>query len=260
MVDCRFELADPSRGRAEYLAGHIPGAVYAHLDEQLSAPRSAGTGRHPLPSPAAFAQNLGNWGLEPGTSVVAYDQANGACAARLWWMLRARGHVQVQVLDGGMAAWRAAGLALDTTVPVIHPTKVAQQPFNGVLDSPQVQAGLAQGAIALVDARAADRFAGQNETLDPVAGHVPGSLNQPFSRNLGDDGRFLGVEKLRELWQPTLVAAGAKPVVAMCGSGITACHNLLALELMNQPAARLYPGSYSEWITDPSRPVATGAV
>lgn len=260
VVDCRFELADPSRGRAEYLAGHIPGAVYAHLDEQLSAPRSGNTGRHPLPSPAAFAQTLGNWGLEPGTSVVAYDQANGACAARLWWMLRARGHAQVQVLDGGMAAWRAAGLALDTTVPVIHPTKVALQPFNGVLDSPQVQAGLAQGVIALVDARAADRFAGQNETLDPVAGHVPGSLNQPFSRNLGDDGRFLGVEKLRELWQPTLAAAGAKPVVAMCGSGITACHNLLALELMNQPAARLYPGSYSEWITDPSRPVATGAV
>lgn len=260
VVDCRFELADPSRGRAEYLAGHIPGAVYAHLDEQLSAPRSAGTGRHPLPSPAAFAQTLGYWGLEPGTAVVAYDQANGACAARLWWMLRARGHAQVQVLDGGMAAWRAAGLALETAVPVIPPTKVAQQPFNGVLDSPQVQAGLAQGAIALVDARAADRFAGQNETLDPVAGHVPGSLNQPFSRNLGDDGRFLGVEKLRELWQPTLAAAGTKPLVAMCGSGITACHNLLALELMNQPAARLYPGSYSEWITDPSRPVATGAV
>jgi thiosulfate/3-mercaptopyruvate sulfurtransferase len=174
-------------------------------------------------------------------------------------MLRARGHAQVQVLDGGLAAWRAAGNAVETTVPVIHPTAVAPQAFRGVLDSQAVQTALAVGSIALVDARGADRFAGQNETLDPVAGHVPGALNQPFARNLGTDGRFLGVAQLREQWQPTLATAGTRPVVAMCGSGVTACHNLLALDLMGQPEMLLYAGSFSEWITSPARPVATGS-
>jgi thiosulfate/3-mercaptopyruvate sulfurtransferase len=259
VVDCRFELTDTSRGRADYLAGHIPGAVYAHLDEQLSGPRSATAGRHPLPSPEAFARTLGSWGLAPATLVVAYDQANGAYASRLWWMLRARGHAQVQVLDGGIAAWRAAGHAVETTLPLIHPTTVAPQAFAGVLDSQALQSALAQGSIALVDARTADRFAGQNETLDPVAGHVPGALNYPFVRNLGADGRFLDVQQLRQRWQSTLEAAGRKPLVAMCGSGVTACHNLLALALMDQHETRLFAGSFSEWITNPARPVATGA-
>ena len=259
IVDCRFELSDPSRGRADYLAGHIPGAVYAHLDEQLSGPRSGTTGRHPLPSPAAFARTLGEWGLEPGTLVVAYDQANGAMASRLWWMLRARGHAQVQVLDGGITAWRAAGHDVETTVPGRRPTAVAPRPFEGVVDSQGIQAGLAQGMIALVDARGADRFAGQNETLDPVAGHVPGALNHPFAGNLGADGRFLDAAQLRDRWRATLAAAGNKPLVCMCGSGVSACHNLLALDLMNHPAAQLYAGSFSEWIANPSRPVATGA-
>lgn len=259
IVDCRFDLFDTSRGRADYLAGHIPGAVYAHLDEQLSGPRSATTGRHPLPSPEAFARTLGSWGLAPDTLVVAYDLANGANASRLWWMLRARGHAQVQVLDGGITAWRAAGQAVDTAVPVIHPSTVAPQAFTGVLDSQAIQLALSQGTIALVDARGADRFAGQNETLDPVAGHVPGALNHPFGGNLGPDGRFLDVEQLRDRWQPTLAAAGKRPVVAMCGSGVTACHNLLALDLMGQRDTQLYAGSFSEWITNPARPVATGA-
>jgi len=259
IVDCRFELSDTSRGRADYLAGHIPGAVYAHLDEQLSGPRSGTTGRHPLPSPAAFARTLGEWGLEPGTLVVAYDQANGAMASRLWWMLRARGHAQVQVLDGGITAWRAAGHDVETMVPGRRPTAVAPRPFEGVVDSQGIQAGLAQGMIALVDARGADRFAGQNETLDPVAGHVPGALNHPFAGNLGADGRFLDAAQLRDRWRATLAAAGNKPLVCMCGSGVSACHNLLALDLMNHPAAQLYAGSFSEWIANPSRPVATGA-
>jgi len=242
----------------DYEAGHIPGAQYAHLDEQLSGPRSATTGRHPLPTSEAFARTLGSWGLAPDTQVVAYDQANGAFAARLWWMLRARGHLQVQVLDGGITAWRTAGHAVDAAVPIIHPTAVAPQEFTGVLDSQAVQSALAQGRIALVDARGADRFAGQNETLDPVAGHVPGALNYPFVHNLGADGRFLDVQTLRDNWQPTLAAAGKKPLVAMCGSGVTACHNLLALDLMDQSDMRLYAGSFSEWITNPARPVATG--
>ncbi|MEO8308635.1 MAG: sulfurtransferase [Pseudomonadota bacterium] len=258
IVDCRFDLADTSRGRADYLAGHIPGAVYAHLDEQLSGPKSATTGRHPLPSPQDFARTLGRWGLTPDTLVVAYDQANGAYASRLWWMLRARGHARVRVLDGGLSAWRTAGQPVEVTVPVIRPTAVAPQAFAGVLDSQAVQSALAQDKIALVDARGADRFAGQNETLDPVAGHVPGALNHPFMRNLGADGRFLDVQQLRVNWQPTLAAAKNRPVVAMCGSGVTACHNLLALDLINHPAAQLYAGSFSEWITSPSRAVATG--
>jgi thiosulfate/3-mercaptopyruvate sulfurtransferase len=258
IVDCRFELSAPSRGRTEYLAGHIPGAVYAHLNEQLSGPRSPTTGRHPLPTPEAFARTLGSWALEPATLVVAYDQANGAYASRLWWMLRARGHMQVQVLDGGITAWRAAGHAIETIVPVVRPTTVAAQPFRGVLDANAIQSGLASGTIALVDARGADRFAGQNETLDPVAGHVPGSLNQPFALNLRQDGRFQDIEQLRHSWQPTIAAAAGRPLVSMCGSGVTACHNLLALDLIGQPAPQLYAGSFSEWITNPARPVATG--
>jgi thiosulfate/3-mercaptopyruvate sulfurtransferase len=260
VVDCRFELSDTSRGRADHAAGHIPGAVYAHLDEQLSGPRSPTTGRHPLPSPEAFAKTLGEWGLEPDTHVVAYDQGSGAMASRLWWMLRARGHTNVQVLDGGMAAWRAAGHALETALPARRATSVAPVAFAGVVDSQEVQSGLAHGALALVDARSADRFAGRNETLDPVAGRIPGSLNHPFGDNLGAGGLFLDAAQLRERWQPTLAAAAGKPLVAMCGSGVTACHNLLALELMGKTGARLYAGSYSEWITNPARPVATGAM
>jgi len=258
VVDCRFELTDTSRGRADYLAGHIPGAVYAHLDEQLSAPRTSSTGRHPLPSPDGFARTLGEWGWTPDTLVVAYDNGTGSTASRLWWMLRAIGHTKVQVLDGGLTAWRATGHPVETRLPSIQPTRVDVLPFKGVVDSESIVTGVAQNAITLIDARAADRFAGQNETLDPVAGHVPGSVNHPFSRNLGSDGHFLGAAELRDRWQPILAAAAGKPLVAMCGSGVTACHNLLALDLIGR-TGQLYAGSYSEWITNPARPVVTGA-
>jgi thiosulfate/3-mercaptopyruvate sulfurtransferase len=258
VVDCRFELSDTTRGHSDYLAGHIPGAVYANLDRQLSAPRTRGSGRHPLPTAAAFAWTLGEWGWTPDTLVVAYDSGNGAMASRLWWLLRARGESRVQVLDGGFTAWRAAGHPVETALPFTLPTRVAVEPFRGALDSEGVQAGLARHTIALVDARTADRFAGQNETLDPIAGRVPGSVNHPFARNLGTDGRFLDAAALRERWQPILEAAGGKPLVAMCGSGVTACHNLLALDLIGHPG-QLYAGSFSEWIADPARPVATGA-
>jgi thiosulfate/3-mercaptopyruvate sulfurtransferase len=260
VVDCRFELSEPSRGRADYAAGHVPGAVYAHLDEQLSGPRTPATGRHPLPSPEAFAGTLGEWGLDPATRVVAYDQGGGAYASRLWWMLRARGHFHVQVLDGGMAAWRSAGQPVATSAPARRAMQVVPVAFAGVVDSQSVQSGLARGTLALVDARSADRFAGRNETLDPVAGRIPGALNHPFNGNLGADGLFLDATRLRDAWQATLAAAAGKPLVSMCGSGVTACHNLLALELMGRTGARLYAGSYSEWITDPARPVTTGAM
>jgi thiosulfate/3-mercaptopyruvate sulfurtransferase len=257
VIDCRHDLANPAAGRSAYAAGHIPGAIFASVDEDLAAARHAGSGRHPLPSTAAFAATLARWGFTSSSRVVAYDQANGAYAARLWWMLRARGHRDVQVLDGGYAAWLAAGLAIDTTLPQVAPSNVPVREFAGVVTSADVVAGLASRSITLVDARAADRFAGRNETVDPVAGHVPGAVNMPFTGNLGPTQQFLGAAQLRQRWAPLLDQPALSPLVAMCGSGITACHNLLALELAGASGARLYVGSFSEWITDPARPVAT---
>jgi len=257
VVDCRYDLGNAAAGRMAYDAGHIPGAVFASMDGDLAGPRTARSGRHPLPSPAAFAAALGRWGFTPSSRVVAYDQANGAFAARLWWMLRARGHAAVQVLDGGFAAWLAAGGATDTAEPVIARTSVDAVDFDGVLSTAQVQSGLAARAITLVDARAADRFAGRNETIDPVAGHVPGAVSQPFTGNLAPTAHFQDAQTLRHHWATVMQNAQHAPIVAMCGSGITACHNLLALALAGHHGARLYAGSYSEWITDPARPVAT---
>jgi thiosulfate/3-mercaptopyruvate sulfurtransferase len=258
VLDCRFDLFNPAVGRESYAAGHIPGAVFAPMEHDLAAPRRPGTGRHPLPTPADFAAALGRWGFTDASCVVAYDQGSGAWAARLWWMLRARGHARVQVLDGGWAAWLAAGGAVDAALPAVTPTQVPPREFTGALDSAQVAAELALGRIALVDARAADRFAGRNETIDPVAGHVPGAVNHPFTANLGEDQRWLPPAGLRQRWAPHLERAAGRTMVAMCGSGITACHNLLALELAGVRDTRLFAGSWSEWITDPSRPVATG--
>jgi thiosulfate/3-mercaptopyruvate sulfurtransferase len=258
VVDCRYELGNVAAGRKAYDAGHIPGAVFASMDEDLAAARQPRTGRHPLPSPAAFAASLARWGFTPSSRVVAYDQGNGAFAARLWWLLRARGHDGVQLLDGGFAAWLAAGNASDAAVPVPAPTSVSERGFNGVVSSDDVVAGLAARNITLVDARAADRFAGRNETVDPVAGHVPGAVNLPFTGNLTPELRFQDAAALVERWTPLIQKGANAPIIAMCGSGITACHNLVALELAGHSGARLYAGSYSEWITDPSRPVATG--
>ncbi|HUG72085.1 MAG TPA: sulfurtransferase [Steroidobacteraceae bacterium] len=257
IVDCRFDLADAQAGRAAYAAGHIPGAVFAAMEHDLAAPRGAG-GRHPLPTPREFAAVLGRWGFTAASQVIAYDQGGGAAAARLWWMLRSRGHRQVQVLDGGWAAWVASGGATETAVAARTPTEVSERSFSGVLDGAQVTAALVARSITLVDARAADRFAGRNESIDPVAGHVPGAVNHPYLQNLGAQQRWLEPAELRQRWAPELGAAVNRPIVMMCGSGITACHNLLALELAGHAGARLYAGSWSEWITDPARPVATG--
>jgi len=258
LVDCRHDLARPGWGREAYAAGHLPGAVFAATDEELSAPRRPGTGRHPLPAPREFAALLGRWGFTSASRVVAYDQGGGVWASRLWWLLRARGHQRVQVLDGGLAAWVAAGGTLETTVPRIAATRVEPREFAGVVSTAEVQRLLAGGDITLFDARAADRFAGRNETVDPVAGHVPGAISMPCLANLGPDQQFLPALALRERWAGLAKRAGHAPLVAMCGSGISACHNLLALELAGLPGARLYAGSYSEWIADPARPVATG--
>ena len=258
LVDCRHDLGKPASGRQDYAAGHIPGAVFAAVDTDLAAPQRADTGRHPLPAPAHFATVLGRWGFSSASRVVAYDQGSGAWAARLWWMLRARGHAQVQVLDGGLPAWLAAGGSVDTSAPTIAPTEVEARESTGVVSTAQVAALLAMQGITLFDARGADRFAGRNETVDPVAGHVPGSISMPFAGNLGPDLHFLSASALRARWASVVAQADRAPLVAMCGSGVTACHNLLALELAGYHDARLYVGSFSEWITDPARPVVTG--
>ncbi len=257
VVDCRHDLADPGYGARAYAAGHIPGAVFASVEEDLASPKRADTGRHPLPTPSQFAGVLGRWGFTSRSRVITYDQGNGAWAARLWWMLRSRGHRHVQVLDGGLAAWQAAGGALTTDVPPARAGSVEAREFTDVVGTAEVAAMLATGNVTLFDARPADRFAGRNETVDPVAGHVPGAISMPFAGNLGPDLHFLPVSALRERWVPLATRAGDTPLVAMCGSGVTACHNLLAMELAGVHGARLYVGSFSEWITDPARPVAT---
>ena len=259
VVDCRADLVDYDLGRRLHEAAHLPGAVLASLNADLSGPASASTGRHPLPSPQQFAATLSRWGLTPATRVIAYDQGPGAYAARLWWMLRARGHQAVQVLDGGWAAWVAAGLPVESGAAVARPASVvAPVPFAGVVEAEQVLAELRSATAVVIDARGADRYAGQNETLDPVAGHIPGALNRPFTDNLGSDGRFKPAALLREQWQARLAGRPVQQMISSCGSGITACHNLLALSVAGLDGGRLYAGSWSHWIRDPSRPVATG--
>jgi len=258
VVDCRFDLADTQWGRRGYDAAHLPGAVYAHLDQDLSGPVTPSSGRHPLPSPDAFAATVAGWGITPATRVVAYDQGPGPYAARLRWLLIASGHARVQVLDGGLAAWKTAGLPLtDEAVRRTATSTAKAGPFRGWLTTDEVAKGLREGAIRLVDARGADRFAGRNETIDPVPGHVPGAVNHPFAGNLGADGAFLPSDELARRWRKTLAGVEPGEAVMMCGSGVTACHNLLALELAGLDGARLYAGSYSEWIRDPARAVAT---
>jgi thiosulfate/3-mercaptopyruvate sulfurtransferase len=264
ILDCRFELKDPAWGAGAWAQGHIPRAQYAHLDRDLSGPRTAGSGRHPLPQPAALAATFGRWGIDASVQVVAYDQGPGMYAARLWWLLRWLGHDQVAVLDGGLAGWQRAGLPLssDCTTPLprsfLPRLQAGMTSSTGELAAALREGALARGTPLLVDARGADRFAGENETLDPVAGHVPGARNHPFTGNQAADGRFLDAGELRRRWQATLAGHEPAAVVAMCGSGVTACHNLLALEVAGLPGARLYGGSWSEWITDPARPVARG--
>jgi thiosulfate/3-mercaptopyruvate sulfurtransferase len=265
VIDCRFDLQKPAWGREAWAQRHIPHALYANLDQDLSGSRGPRLGRHPLPQPQVLAATFSGWGIDDDVQVIAYDQGPGVYAARLWWLLRWLGHANVAVLDGGLGGWERAGLPL-TSESTARPARafVARVDPGMAATAAQVAAALDSGALAsgetlLVDARGADRFAGQNETLDPVAGHVPGARNHPFTANQGADGRFLDAVELRRRWEATLAGRSANELVAMCGSGVTACHNLLALEVAGLPGARLYGGSWSEWITDPERPVARGA-
>ncbi len=259
VVDCRFELGEPGAGRAVYARGHIPGASYAHLDDDLSGPRTPWTGRHPLPDAAALAATFGRLGIDANTQVVAYDDSGGAYAARLWWLLRWLGHVSVAVLDGGLAAWQAAGLPLSTSATSVSARRfVAGAPVAAQVSADDLALLLAQKACRLLDARSTERFEGRIEPLDPRAGHIPGATSHPFARNLGADGRFLAPAALHDQYSRLLRGRPAAEVVSMCGSGVTACHTLLALEIAGLSGARLYAGSWSEWCRDPARPVAIG--
>lgn len=258
IVDCRFALADPDRGEQAYLAGHIAGAVYAHLDRDLAGPVVPGrTGRHPLPEIAAFAQTLGNWGIGPGVQVVAYDDAGGAMAARLWWLLRWLGHDAAAVLDGGWPAWVATGQPVRSgreTRPAR--TFTPRQRASMLADAAEVLRLRGDPAARLLDARSADRYRGENETIDPVAGHIAGAVSAPFAENLGPDGRFRAQDDLRTRYEAILGDVPPEGAVVYCGSGVTAAHDLLAMVHAGMDGGRLYAGSWSEWINDPARPIA----
>ena len=258
-VDCRFDLMNPAGGRAMWTGSHIPGAPYADLDHDLAGHAQAEGGRHPLPDPADFAATLGSWGISQDTLVVAYDNMGCAIAGRLWWMLKWMGHERAALLDGGIQAWEAANLPLEREEPVIEP---AEYPVGGhcrpVVGLSEVERAAVSGDLRILDARDVARYQGLMEPIDAQAGHVPGAVNAFFRDNLGPDGRFLPADELRKIYLERL--AGVKPDQAcvMCGSGVTACHDLFAMELAGLPGAALYPGSWSEWSQSGSRPVARG--
>lgn len=259
VFDCRHELTNPAFGEQAYRESHIPNAQFLHLDRDLSGPMTGKNGRHPLPDPANLAERLGRCGVSNATQVVAYDDGGGMYAARLWWLLRWLGHDRVAVLDGGLAAWRRAGQSVTAEIPTVAPAVFDWHLSEKPVDAGYVEKHLGDPNVLLLDARGADRFRGENETLDPVAGHIPGALSRPFRENLDSDGRFKPAAQLRAEFEETLRRRPGAGVVAYCGSGVTACHTLLALEIAGLPGARLYPGSWSEWCSDRSRPVATGA-
>lgn len=260
LADCRFDLAAPDAGAAAYAAGHIPGAHYLHLDRDLSGAKTGHNGRHPLPARGALVAMLQGLGLNEHQQVVAYDAHGGMYAARLWWLLRWLGHDSVALLDGGLQAWQAAGQPLDTTEsPRSKGTFKAGAPLAVTVDVDAVVRSMGTHEHLLLDARAADRYRGENETLDPVGGHIPGALNRFFKDNLNADGRFKSAHELREVFGSLIGATSPEHIVLQCGSGVTACHNALAMEIAGLHGAALYPGSWSEWCSDPSRPVARGA-
>lgn len=256
-VDCRFTLADPNSGRHGYESGHVPGARYAHLNDDLSSAVTPTTGRHPLPEPARLAATLGAWGIDAGKQVVVYDDAFGAMAARLWWLLRWLGHDAVALLDGGLPRWQREGHPVGQDSPAVKPAVFTPR----VCDAMWVDAETVAGAVTndrrlVIDARAEERFNGEIEPLDTVAGHIPGAVNLPFEDNLHLSGRFSSPTELHQLYSDLLKDVKPEQVIHMCGSGVTACHNVLAMEHAGLAGAKLYAGSWSEWIRDRSRPVA----
>ncbi|MEJ5280055.1 sulfurtransferase [Pseudomonas sp. MYb541] len=261
ILDCRFALEDPDYGRCSYAEGHIEGAQYADLERHLSGPVTKGvTGRHPLPAADTLVQQLRAWGISADTDIVLYDDGPGAYAARAWWLLAWLGKRDgVFILDGCLKAWHSAGFPLSLDAPLVEPGSFAGTPDNRLLlDAEHLQKRLGQPGLTLIDARAQPRFRGEVEPIDPIAGHIPGAQCAAFNENLGADGRFLPPEQLKQRFAAQLQGRSPDELVAYCGSGVTACHNLFALSLAGYPLGKLYAGSWSEWITDPARAIATG--
>jgi thiosulfate/3-mercaptopyruvate sulfurtransferase len=256
--DTRHELADVEKGRKAYAAGHIPGAYFLHVDDDLSGPKTGRNGRHPLPDLATFAAKINDRGVSPGTQVVIYDDLGGNFAVRLWWMLRWLGHDRVALLDGEWPQWEKEGRPIATEVPPLRKGNFAPRPHLGAtVDAPFVERFHDDAAIKLLDARAPERFAGLKEPIDPVAGHIPGAVNRFWQKNLNPDGRFKSPQQLRNEYDQWLAGMPPESVVHMCGSGVTACHNMIAMAIAGLPEGRLYPGSWSEWVADPRRPIFT---
>ena len=259
IFDCRHDLKNPDYGGHAYARGHIPGAQFLNLDRDLAGPANGKNGRHPLPEVAVFSAKLSACGVGSDTQVVAYDNEGGIFASRLWWLLRWLGHERVAVLDGGLAGWKRAKLPLEEKQPAVARARFIPRPNGGVVSVDGLQANLASAELLLIDARSPERFRGENETLDPVGGHIPGAVNRFYFDNLDDDGcYFKSATELRAEFTELLSGRDPKSVVQQCGSGVTACHNLLAMELAGFSGSQLYPGSWSEWCADPARPVAVG--
>lgn len=257
IFDCRHELTNPEFGPQAYAESHIAGARFAHTDRDLAGPLNGKNGRHPLPDAGVFMAWLGGMGVSNNSQVFAYDQAGGTYGARLWWMLRWVGHRNVAVVDGGWQAWSAAGLPETAQRPMPSPVTFSGNPDHSWVDAAAIMKHLGSKEMVLIDARSNERFHGRNESIDPVAGHIPGARNRFFKDNLDARGFFKSPPALRLEFRALLGATPAQKVVHQCGSGVSACHNLLAMEIAGVPGAKLYPGSWSEWIADPARPIAT---
>jgi thiosulfate/3-mercaptopyruvate sulfurtransferase len=258
IFDVRHELGDIEKGRRAYAAGHIPGAYFLHLDEDLAGPKNGRNGRHPLPDPAAFAAKINDRGVAPGKQVVIYDDLGGNFAVRLWWMLKWLGHDRVAILDGEWPLWEKEGRPISTEVPALRKGNFVARPGLGAtVDAAFLERFHDDSSIKLLDARAPERFAGLKEPIDPVPGHIPGAVNRFWQKNLDADGRFKSPQQLLQEFDEMLAGASPQSVVHSCGSGVTACHNMIAMAVAGLPMGRLYPGSWSEWCSDPSRPVAT---
>jgi len=260
VIDCRHDLLRPQAGEQAYLQSHILGAVFVHLDRDLSGAKTPGSGRHPLPDPDWLAERFRRWGIDPNTQIVAYDAGSGQYAGRLWWLARWLGHEKVALLDGGWQAALRAGVPMQPG-EVRAPSGRFQrgEPLERFVDVDSVQSARTDGQSLIIDARAPDRYDGRNETIDPVGGHIPGAVNRFWQANLQADGRFKPAEQLRSEFSALLGTRRGDRVILQCGSGVTACHHLLALKRAGIGGARLYPGSWSQWISDPARPIAVGS-
>lgn len=259
VFDCRFTLTDPEAGLRAYRQGHIPGTRYAHLDNDLSSPVTPGSGRHPLPDPQLLAEKLGQWGVDATKQIVVYDDSFGSMAVRMWWLLRWLGHDAVALLDGGLPGWMRQKLPVNADISQIIPTRFTPHLQNSLwVDAAEIEQARQNKNRLVLDARPEDRFSGEREPLDKIAGHIPGSINWTFEENIDFDGTYLPAEELRDAYLNLLHGVAPEQTIHTCGSGVTACHNILAMEIAGLPGSKLYPGSWSEWIADPARPIATG--